>query len=66
MTVHFLRPREVGGYPIDYQEAHPEIGGIDVIVWRDEGRHDGFLVNCRDWQRAHELVDVIRRETEGA
>jgi uncharacterized protein YrrD len=64
MTIHYLRPHEVGGHPIEYHKAHPEVGGIDVVVWQDARRHEGFLLNCRDWQHAHELVDVIRREKE--
>lgn len=60
-NIHFLRPNKIGGHPVEYQKANPEIGGVDVIVWRDERRDDGFLINCRDWQHAHELVDTIRK-----
>ena len=63
-NIHFLRPHEIGGHPIDYQKADPAIGGVDVIVWKDARRHEGLLVNCRDWKQAHELLRTIRRGKE--
>lgn len=63
-NIHFLRPQKIAEHPVDYQKAHPEVGGIDVIIWKNDNRDEGFLVNCRDWKMAHELVDVIRRAKE--
>ena len=59
MTLHFLRPQQVAGYPITYHQADPEIGGIEVIIWRDARRHDGFMVHARDWGHVHRLLAKI-------
>ncbi len=66
MTLHFLRPQTVAGFPIKYHQADPEIGGIDVFIWRSQARNDGFAVHCKDWAAVHRLVDAIRTSTEGA
>lgn len=65
MAVHNLRPRKLGPYDLEYHRG--ELGDIEVIVWRDECRHDGFMIRCRDWQHVHKLMRVIRAEmSEGA
>lgn len=66
MTLHFLRPQQVAGYPITYHQSDPEIGGIDVYVWRTQARDEGLAVHCTDWAAVHRLVDAIRTAQEGA
>jgi len=65
MAIHFLRPQQVAGFPVEYHEATPEIGGIDVIVWRDARRNDGFKIHCRDWGRVHQVLTTIKGAMEG-
>lgn len=65
MTLHFLRPRQVAGYPITYHEADPELGGIEVIIWRDARRDDGFMIRCTDWGHVHRLLTDIDAVMEG-
>lgn len=62
MTVHFLAPRQIGDMPVDFHQAEPEVGGIVVVIWRSEARHDGFMVHCRDWGAVHRLLRTIETE----
>lgn len=55
--VHSLLPTHLpGGYIVEYYTAAPEIGGIEVIVWRTEQRDDGFVVHCTDWRAVHHTM----------
>lgn len=65
MNLHFLRPRELAGYPIDYYKADPVTGAIDVVIWRNERRDDGFMIHCENWGHAHRLLTEIGKATEG-
>jgi|GEM_PF-2692414 len=59
MTLHFLRPQQVAGYPITYHQPAPEVGGIEVVIWRDARRDDGFMFHARDWGHVHRLLSDI-------
>ena len=65
MTLHFLRPTKLAGFLIDYRKADPEIGGVDVFIWRDARRDDGFMIHCHDWGHAHRLLTDIKKVMEG-
>jgi hypothetical protein len=56
----------VAGFPIEYHKADPEIGGIEVIIWRDARRHDGFMFHARDWGHVHRLLAKIAAGKAGA
>ena len=64
MTVQFLCPRQVAGYPIDYHPATPKIGRIEVIIWRDARRDDGFMIRCTDWSHVRRLLTDINAVME--
>jgi len=60
--LHFLRPRLLpGGFIIEYTQADPVIGGIDVLIWRDDRRDDGIVVHCADWSAAHRLARSVEQ-----
>lgn len=59
MSILELRPRKVAGFLIDYHAADPDVGGVDVVIWRNARRDDGFLVRCSDWGHAHRLLTDI-------
>lgn len=65
MSLYFLRPRAVGGYSIDYHSCPPEVGGIEVIIWRSARRDDGFMIHCRDWGHVYRLLSDIGAIVEG-
>ncbi|MGR3548257.1 MAG: hypothetical protein ACU0DX_14075 [Roseovarius sp.] len=65
MTIHLLRPRQVACYPITHHQADPEIGGIEVIIWRDARRDDDFMFCARNWQHVHRLLTDIDAIMEG-
>lgn len=64
MTIHNLRPRELAGFVIDYHVADPFVGGIDVFIWRNARRDDGFMIRCSDWGHAHRLLTDINAVME--
>jgi hypothetical protein len=64
MTLHFLRPQQVAGYQITYHQPAPEVGGIEVIIWRD-ARRDDFMIHCTDWGHVHRLLSDIDAAMEG-
>ena len=65
MQAHFLRPSSINGFPVDYAEADPEIGGIDVYIWKTERREDGIMVHCPNWQAVHKMMRDIQRPEAG-
>ena len=48
MTISFLTPRRVNGFPVDIHPADPEFGGFEVCVWQTEARHEGLMVHLAD------------------
>jgi hypothetical protein len=53
-----ILPPRVNGFPVDYMPA--EGGGVDVAIWQDERRDEGFLIHCADWAAVRKLVaDVM-------
>ena len=63
MAIHFLLPRTVAGYPIDFQET--ENGALEIYVWRDEQRDDGLLYSVRDWTEAWRFIAVLKNAARG-
>lgn len=65
MTVHFLRPQKMAGFTVEYHQGPPEVGGIEVIIWRNVRRDDGFMFRCRDWGHVHRTLSNIKAAMAG-
>ena len=64
--VHVLRPKVLSnGFVVDYLPADPEIGGIDLIIWRSNARDEGFLTHCADWRAVHHFMRGVEDALKG-
>lgn len=55
-----LLPSRLNGFPVDYMPD--PAGGVDVAIWQDEGRNEGILVPCSDWDMVRRLIANAQRE----
>jgi len=62
-----LLPRTLpGGFRVKYSPKVSEVGGLQVIIWRDAGRNEGHCFNVATPFDAYRILTKIAEQTRGA
>lgn len=54
-----------GGFRVEYSPDGPEVGGLQVIIWRDAGRNDGHCFTVATAFDAYRILTKIADQTKG-
>ena len=44
-TIAHILPRTLNGFPVDVIPADAEVGGFEILIWKDTARDDGIMVH---------------------
>jgi len=55
-----------GGFRVEYFPEVPEVGGLQVIIWRDGARNDGFCFHAPTPFDAYRTLTKMAEGKRGA
>ena len=62
-----LLPRTLpGGFQVEYSPGSPDVGGLQVIIWRDAERNEGHCFTVATPFDAYRILTKIAEHARGA
>lgn len=64
-SVTYLLPKTLRGFPVDVVTSDVEVGGFDILIWKDTNRHDGIMVHQPSLGDVHRFFRSVERDQQG-